>query len=182
MVVVLRKAMRFVSNILVRRAPVIESFDQPNTVAIDRGLFVRQGLGGLVHLLLKLAEDRGTLGPHESHQTGNAFLILDLVYLMRAGGGALIDVIEQTGAKKTRLGIVRPNVEGTGSKFENLLQLNQRRPQVTHTGKRAEETTSLGAGLACHEHPGIVVAGGNLQIGKGLIVHQRGVVGGGGYP
>ena len=71
-----------------------------------------------------------------------------------------------------------PECRGHRSKFENHLQLNQRRPQVTHTGKRAEETTSLGAGFECHEHPGIVVAGGNLQIGKGLIVHQRGVVGG----
>ena len=167
---------KFGLNVFINPATIGQTFQRGNFIAAPGGLFVILGGGKLVHLLLQLLEDDRTLGFQKTLKTLDVPAITFLVDAVGAGAGTLFDIEEDAGAKETTLIIIEMDFEFARAKAKNPLENLNHPAQVPGTGERAEKLAVF-TRLAGNVNPGEIIAAGDFQIGKGLVVHLPGIVG-----
>ncbi len=164
-------------DVLIGAAAAVQAFNQPDAVAEHCGFLVLERLGGLGHLLSELAENHRAFGPQESYKVAyNEFFVLGFFDFGGAGSGALLDTVQNAGAKEPAFRVVFADVQLAGSELEDFLQDYEHLSEVFGPGEGSEQPASAMAGLAGDIDPRKIVAGGDFEVGKCLVVHEVGVV------
>ncbi len=101
-----------------------------------------------------------------------------LPILAGAGGGALVDGVEEAGAEVQVLGVALDDVELAGAKLEDALEELDGLAEGARVGERPEDLGPLSSGRggrAGDEDAGEILALGDGEVGEGLVVDEADV-------
>ena len=153
-------------DLLLLRYPL----NSASLVPKHRGPLELQCVGGLMHLLLQVRQHRLRLPFHEQDHLVDYLVVILLVYLTRAGGGAPVDEEFQAGA----LVFARDDL-GAGAIGKELLEQRQRLANAVGRGEGAEINCAVVFHPAGDVYLGKLLRPVYLDVRVGLVVLEAGV-------
>src|SRR5262249_8027236 len=126
-------------HVLVDLAAQAERLERLNVVTHAGGLLEEEGLAGLLHVALHLAEEPVLLARQHQPQGADLLAVLLLGDAEVTRGRTLPNIVENAGAEPAPAFVLRVDVEGAGAELEDALQHLDGGAEALGAGERAVE-------------------------------------------
>ncbi len=132
-------------------------------------------LGGLLHFLFQIAQDGFPIAVEELNQSADIFVVGIAGNFVGAGGGALVDRVEETRAEEFFSRIRFEDLQVTGAEFEGALEVLNGFFELIDARERAVKLDAVGAGNAGDVNAGIIVIERDHQVWVSFVIDEADV-------
>jgi hypothetical protein len=139
-------------------------------------LFEFELLRGVFHFAFEFGEQSHLAAFEDADEAIDVFAVFLFTDTEVARGGALLDAGEEARAEPAPTFVPFFDVEAAGAELEDALEDLDCAAEGAGVGERAEEADAFVARGAGDFDEGEIVAGGDLQVGKGFVVFELFVV------